>query len=88
MWCMFSNNYIEVAIVLTFSIKDRILVPFIIPSKNPTAVEFSYWKKNYISSTLFLLNCNISPHYMEAAWLYHFSKNETNSLFILKKKDF
>lgn len=66
MWCMFSNNYIEVAIVLTFSIKDRILVPFIIPSKNPTAV-FILKKKNYISSTLFLLNCNISPHYMEAA---------------------
>lgn len=45
MWCMFINNYIKVAIVLTFSIKDRIIVPFIIPSKNPTAVEFSYWKK-------------------------------------------
>lgn len=45
MWCMFSNNYIEVAIVLSFSIKDRILVPFIIPSKNPTAVEFLYLKK-------------------------------------------
>lgn len=42
---MFSNNYIEVAIVLSFSIKDRILVPFIIPSKNPTAVEFLYLKK-------------------------------------------
>lgn len=45
MWCMFSNNYIEVAIVLSFSIKNRILVPFIIPSKNPTAVEFLYLKK-------------------------------------------
>lgn len=49
MWCMFSNNYIEVAIVLTFSIKDRILVPFIIPSKNPTAVEFLYLKKTTTS---------------------------------------
>lgn len=67
MWCMFSNNYIEVAIVLSFSMKDRILVPFIIPSKNPTAVEFLYLKKNYISLTLFLLNCNLSPYYMEAA---------------------
>lgn len=49
MWCMFSNNYIEVAIVLSFSIKDRILVPFIIPSKNPTAVEFLYLKKKTTS---------------------------------------
>lgn len=45
MWCMFSNNYIEVVIVFIFLIKDRIFVLFIILSKNLIVVEFLYWKK-------------------------------------------
>lgn len=82
MWCMFSNNYIEVVIVFIFLIKDRIFVLFIILSKNLIVVEFLYWKKNYISLILFLLNCNFFFYYMEVVWLYYFFKNEINSFFI------